>query len=116
MSIRITHDIKFKKDYELMFDKIMSILNLTVDDNKSFIIKSEFDKKEKEIMELNKDVQKIYKRVYCRNIETSDAPHRSITNLILKHMNYKIVPKSYQYKTEDGKYKTSVKYFIKSIE
>ena len=116
MSVRITHDIKYKEDYKAMFIKIKNILGLTENDDTSYIIKSEFDKKEKEIMELYDDAKKIYKREYIRNIENNETcKHNSLIKIILKHAGYNLKSKSYQYKKEN-KYTTSVKYFIISNE
>jgi len=87
-------NIKFKEEQQKIINKLFLILN----DNTFILYELDNDeKKQKEIIELGKDIKKYYSCSTCKGINIPDCkrPYLSIIRFLLKKNGYDFYSKNY---------------------
>lgn len=92
---RSTKNDVFAEEQKNIFDKLLNILNLKIDDSTSIITKSELFDKKNEIEGLYNDIKKYYLINVWRSIDASpeDNKYMCIIRRLLAHHGYSLTYK-----------------------
>ena len=111
---KLTKDNVYKKEQKKVVDKIIEILDIVPDDEKSTISKKDMENKYDDINELYDEIKIYYASRVTFNIDKASVRAMSIIRHILKHHGYKL---DYKLKAhiENNKRTTMPYYFIISV-
>ena len=110
-----TKSIQYEKEQDAILQKLMTILNIKIDDDKSFLRKDELNEKKESIIALYDDIKKYYNATTWRSVESSNEENKymSIIRRVLNHHNYDFKYKKSQ-KIENKQVLSFANYYIKT--
>lgn len=113
---KLTKNNIYMKEQKEVLDKLISILDIVPNDNKSLISQDIVESKSDQILKLFPKIKEYYpsSSVSPVKINSSKRKHMSIIRLLLKHHGYKLKYKIKEHH-KNGKATTMPHYFIQSL-